>query len=56
MRISFKELLDESEWMSNATKPNAKAKADAIKSFMAYPEWLDNKTVVESKFAGVRAT
>ena len=53
LRVAFKQLLNESEWMSSDTKPNAAGKADAIKSFMAFPEWLFNKTVVENQYVGV---
>jgi hypothetical protein len=39
--------------MENSTKTEAQAKADTIRSFMAYPEWLENKTAVEDYYKGV---
>jgi len=53
LRVAFKQLVADSEWMSNDTKPNAAGKADTIKSFMAFPEWLFNKTAVESQYLGL---
>lgn len=53
LRVSFKELVDEADWLENATRAEALAKADAIRSFMAFPEWLQNRTAIESYYAGV---
>jgi predicted metalloendopeptidase len=47
LRISFKELVTEADWMEGVTKTEAMAKADAIRSFMAFPEWISNKTAIE---------
>lgn len=53
LRTAFKELLDEADWMDEATKSEAERKANTMKQFMAYPEWLFNKTRVEQEFAGL---
>lgn len=53
LRVSFKEMVIEAEWMETVTKVEAIAKADAIRSFMAYPDWLDNKTIVEEFYEGL---
>jgi len=53
LRVSFKQMVTVAEWMENVTKTEAIAKADAIRSFMAYPEWLDNKTAVEEFYGGL---
>jgi predicted metalloendopeptidase len=51
--ISFRELLGEASWMEDSTKSEAEAKVGTIKSFMAFPEWLENKTAVEEYFKGL---
>jgi len=53
LRVSFKGLLTSATWMDADTKTKAQEKADTMKSFMAYPEWLSNKTAVEEYFAGL---
>ncbi len=51
--ISFKELVTEADWMENVTKTEAMAKVDTIKSFMAFPDWLSNRTAIELYYANV---
>jgi predicted metalloendopeptidase len=51
--VSFKEMVREAEWMEDVTKDEAVAKADAIRSFMAYPEWLEDKDAVEKYYEGL---
>jgi len=46
--------LGEADWMEDSTKTEAEAKVGTIKSFMAFPEWLENKTAVEEYYSGVR--
>lgn len=54
LRVAFKELLDEADWMDNATKVEAERKVNAMRQFMAYPDWLFNRTRLEQEFVGVR--
>jgi predicted metalloendopeptidase len=53
LRVSFKEILVGATWMDDSTRALAQGKADKMKSFMAYPDWLDNKTEVERYFEGL---
>ncbi|ODM97501.1 Neprilysin [Orchesella cincta] len=53
LRLSFKEMVTDADWMQDETKTEAIAKADAIRSFMAYPDWLENKTAVEEFYQGL---
>ncbi|CAL8073146.1 unnamed protein product [Orchesella dallaii] len=53
LRASFKQMVEVAEWMQNETKTAAIAKADAIRSFMAYPDWLEDKEAVEEFYAGL---
>ena len=54
LRVAFKQLLAEADWMDNATKVAAECKVNAMRQFMAYPDWLFNRTRLEQEFAGVR--
>lgn len=51
--VSFKEMVGEAEWMEDITKTEAIAKVNTIRSFMAYPDWLENKTAVEKYYEGL---
>lgn len=53
LRVSFKEMVVEADWMQTSTKIEAIAKADAIRSFMAYPDWLEDKEAVEEFYKGL---
>ncbi|XP_065560462.1 neprilysin-like isoform X2 [Artemia franciscana] len=53
LKIAFKELVDELEWMSEETKPVAKEKADAMKELMAYPDWILDKEALEEYYSGL---
>ncbi|XP_076036619.1 uncharacterized protein LOC143022352 [Oratosquilla oratoria] len=48
LRSSFKDLLGKNEWMDDDTRPKAMEKAEAMKKFIAYPDWYGNASVLES--------
>ncbi|XP_068224431.1 neprilysin-1-like [Palaemon carinicauda] len=53
LRSSFKDLLAINEWMDEDTKPKAIEKADAISKFIAYPDWYNNASALESYYSGL---
>lgn len=42
LRVSFKGLLKDATWMDAETKATAQDKADKMRSFMAYPDVIQN--------------
>ncbi|CAL8117982.1 unnamed protein product [Orchesella dallaii] len=53
LRSIFKQMVEVADWMQNETKTAAIAKADAMRSFMAYPDWLKDKEAVEEFYEGL---
>ena len=39
LKLSFKSLLDDANWMDAVTKAVARDKVDAMVDFVAYPDW-----------------
>jgi len=50
---AFDSLVDESDWMDDETKTLAREKAAAMKQFLAYPDWIRNRTALEMAYFGV---
>ena len=42
VRRAFHEILDELDWIEDSTRAIAKEKADKIRPFIAYPDFLKN--------------
>ena len=55
LKTAFKSLVDDASWMDSATKKIAREKADAIREFIGYPDWIKNKTALEAYYKGVLA-
>jgi len=53
IRLSFKELVSESEWMDVETQVLAQEKADAVYKEVAYPDWLPSNDELDKYFEGV---
>ncbi|ESO12231.1 hypothetical protein HELRODRAFT_187798 [Helobdella robusta] len=45
IRESFKELIDDADWMRQETKVKAKEKVDSMKENIGYPDYLFNETL-----------
>jgi predicted metalloendopeptidase len=54
LKTAFKSLVDDASWMDSATKKIAREKADAIREFIAYPDWSQNKTALEEYYKGLQ--
>ena len=53
LKQAFKCLVYESNWMDCVTKSIAFDKVDAMVEFIAYPDWIKNKTALEDYYDGV---
>ena len=53
LQTAFSSLVEESDWMDAETKILAMEKATAMKQFLAYPDWVRNKTALEMAYSGV---
>lgn len=53
LKKGFKSLVDEASWMDSVTKSIAKEKADSMTELVAFPDWILNKTALESYYQGV---
>ena len=53
LKVAFSSLVDEADWMDDQTKIQAREKAAAMKQFLAYPDWVHNKTALEMAYEGV---
>jgi len=53
LKQAFKCLVYESDWMDCVTKSIAYEKVDAMVEFIAYPDWIKNKTALEDYYDGV---
>jgi predicted metalloendopeptidase len=56
LKTSFKSLVDDAIWMDDAAKVVAREKADYIAEFIAYPDWIKNKTAVEEYYTGLTSS
>jgi len=56
IQTAFSSLVDESDWMDDETKILAREKAAAMKQFLAYPDWVRNKTALEMAYDGVNTS
>lgn len=53
IKTAFSSLVQESHWMDQETKIRALEKAAAMKDFVAYPDWILNKTRLSQIYEGV---
>jgi len=53
LKAAFKKLVDESSWMDADTKIIAGEKVDAMREFVAYPDWIRNTTALENYYHGL---
>lgn len=56
IKTAFSSLVQESHWMDQETKIRALEKAAAMKDFVAYPDWILNKTRLSQIYEGVETT
>lgn len=55
IKTAFNSLVKESHWMDQETKVRALEKAAAMKDFVAYPDWILNRTRLSQTYEGVRS-
>lgn len=53
LKDAFNELVKKSQWMDEETKTRALEKAASMKEFVAYPDWIRNKTELTKFYYGV---
>lgn len=53
LKEAFNSLVEKSQWMDRETKTRALEKAAAMKEFVAYPDWILNKTQLTLAYKGV---
>jgi hypothetical protein len=53
LKVAFNSLVEKSQWMDSETKIRALEKAAAMKEFVAYPDWILNKTQLTQAYDGV---
>jgi hypothetical protein len=53
LKTAFNSLVDKSQWMDSETKMRALEKAAAMKEFVAYPDWILDKTQLTLAYQGV---
>lgn len=53
LKEAFNSLVEKSQWMDPETKIRALEKAAAMKEFVAYPDWILNKTQLAQAYEGV---
>ena len=53
LKVAFSSLVDEADWMDDQTKIQAREKAAAMKQFLAYPDWVRSKQMLDSIYQQV---
>lgn len=53
LKIAFESLVDDAQWMDDQTKAIARHKAEVIREFVAYPDWILDKDQLEAYYKGV---
>ena len=53
LKKSFTSLVEESDWMDLETRVAALDKAENIRDFIAYPDWIHNNTKIDEIYKGV---
>lgn len=53
LKLAFSALVEEADWMDRETKINALEKAAAMKEYIAYPDWINNRTTLDHAYRGV---
>lgn len=53
IRREFTNILEEVDWMDDETRQEAKEKANAISSYIGYPDELLNDTLIEELYSGL---
>ena len=53
LKVAFSSLVDEADWMDDETKIQAREKAAAMKQFLAYPDWVRSKQMLDSIYQQV---
>ena len=56
LRVAFSELLEENDWMSDDTKPEAQEKLDKMVQLVAYDESIMTNDGLDDFYAGVRCS
>lgn len=54
IRQSFKNIVLSLDWMDVTTKRLTIKKANAMRSFIGYPNWIKNPQYIDEKFPKVR--
>lgn len=52
IRRSFNKLVYKTSWMDENTKQETLKKSAAMKSYIGYPEWLTNATILDESYRG----
>lgn len=52
IRRSFNKLVQQTSWMDDTTKTETLKKSAAMQSFIGYPDWLTNKTILDESYRG----
>ena len=50
LRSAFKGIIDDLDWMDEATKESARTKLDKMRQFIAYPDEMLDQDTVDSHF------
>lgn len=53
LKVTFEKLIEEVDWMDSATKAIARDKAEAMTALVGYPEWIKDKSRIDSYYKGV---
>ncbi|KAG8223416.1 hypothetical protein J437_LFUL003689 [Ladona fulva] len=48
LKVAFKELMEENDWMDNKTKAYALEKADAMMLLLGFPDWLSDRKKLDA--------
>ncbi|CAG0918695.1 unnamed protein product [Notodromas monacha] len=55
LRVAFDEIIDNLTWMDASTKERAKTKLEAMREFVAYPDWILDDAAVDAFYDGLTA-
>ena len=53
LKMAFSSLVEESIWMDTETKINTLEKAAAMKEYIGFPDWINNRTTLDLAYKGV---
>lgn len=53
IRNSFLEVVENSSWLDESTKEEARNKVEKIKTFISHESWVEKPQKIENKYAAV---